>query len=51
MEVVPDVPDWLGDGGGGEDDNEVEHEDGYYQSIHAEGETSHQGNATPFKMF
>ena len=48
MEVVPDVPDWMGDGGGGEDNDEVEDEDGYFQSIHAEGETSLQGNATPF---
>ena len=48
MEVVPDVPDWM-NGGGGEDDNEDE--DGYFQSVHVEGETSLQGNATPFKMF
>ena len=48
MEVVPDVPDWM-DEGGGEDDNEDE--DGYFQSVHVEGNTSLQGNATPFKMF
>ena len=48
MEVVPDVPDWM-DEGGGDDDNEDE--DGYFQSVHVQGDTSLQGKSRSFEMF